>query len=89
MKASPGFVLKNVADEHFLMPSGANINRFGGVILLNGPALLVWEKLREPVSREELLSAILEEYAVDRETASADLDALLERLREYGAVEDT
>ena len=88
MKAKPGFVLRNVVDEFILMPTGDNIGKFNGTVLLNEVSAFVWEKLQNPMSREDLLKAILDEFEVDRATASRDLDALLETLRSYGVIED-
>ena len=88
MKAKPGYILRNVVDEYILMPTGENIGLFNGTVLLNEVSALVWEKLQNPVSREDLLKAILDEFEVDRATASADLDELLKTLRSYGVIED-
>ena len=88
MKAKPGFVLRNVVDEFILMPTGDNIGNFNGTVLLNEVSAFVWQKLQNPMSREDLLRAILDEFEIDRATASADLDALLETLRGYGVIED-
>ena len=88
MKAKPGFVLRNVVDEFILMPIGENIGKFNGTVLLNEVSAFVWEKLQNPLSKEDLLKAILDEFEVDKATASADLDALLETLRGYGVIED-
>lgn len=88
MKAKPGFVLRNVVDEYILMPTGDNISKFNGTVLLNEVSAFVWEKLQNPMSRSDLLSAILDEFEVEKAVASADLDALLETLRGYGVIED-
>lgn len=88
MKARTDFVLRNVVDEYILMPTGNTIGKFKGTVLLNEVSAFVWEKLQNPMSKEDLLKAILEEYEVDKATASADLDALLETLRGYGVIED-
>ncbi len=88
MKAKAGFVLRNVVDEHILMPTGDNIGKFNGTVLLNDVSALVWEKLQNPVSKEDLLKAILDEFEVDKAVAAADLDDLLETLRGFGVIED-
>ena len=88
MKARPGFVLRSIVDELFLMPTGDNIGVFKGTLLLNETAALVWQKLQNPVSRDDLLRAILDELDVEESVAAADLDALLERLRAYDVIED-
>ena len=88
MKVKSGFVLRSVVDEHLVMPTGDNIGVFRGSLLLNDVAALVWEKLSSPVSRDDLLRAILDEYDVEESAAAADLDALLRQLREYDVIED-
>ena len=88
MKAKPGFVLRNVMDEHILMPTGDNMGAFNGVVLLNKVAALVWEKLQTPVSRDDLLRAVLERFNVEEAVASADLDRLLCDMKEKGIIEE-
>ena len=88
MKANPGFILRNVVDEYILMPTGDNIGKFNGTVLLNEVSALVWEKLQNPVSRDDLLKAILDEFEVEKAVAAADLDALLAKLKEYGVISE-
>ena len=88
LKAKPGFVLRNVVDEYILMPTGDNIGKFNGTVLLNEVSALVWEKLQNSVSRDDLLKAILDEFEVEKAVAAADLDALLKRLKEFNVIED-
>ena len=88
MKAKPGFVLRNVVDEYILMPTGDNIGKFNGTVLLNAVSAFVWEKLQNPMSRDDLLKEILDEFEVDRATASADLDILLQTLCGYDVIQD-
>ena len=88
MKAKPGFVLRNVVDEFILMPTGENIGKFNGTVLLNEVSAFVWEKLQNPMSKEDLLRAVLDEFEVEKAVAAADLDALLSTLKEYGVIED-
>lgn len=88
MKAKEGFILRNVVDEHILMPTGDNIGRFNGTVLMNDVSAFIWEKMKNPISREDLLIAILDEFEVEKTIASADLDALLSTLKEYGVIED-
>ncbi len=88
MKAKDGFVLRNVVGEYILMPVGDNIAKFKGTILLNEVSALVWEKLQNPISKADLLQAILDEFEVERAVAAADLDVLLTTLRSYGVIEE-
>ena len=88
MKAKEGFVLREIAGEHLLMPVGDNIGKFSGTILLNRVSAFVWEQLQAPVSRDDLLQAILDRFEVDEKVAAADLDALLEKLTGFGIIEE-
>ncbi|MBR2996003.1 MAG: PqqD family protein [Lachnospiraceae bacterium] len=88
MKAKSGFVLREVVGEYILMPVGENIGHFNGTIIMNDVAALVWKKLQNPVSRDDLLAAILDEFSIWEDVAAADLDKLLEKLKNYGVIEE-
>ena len=88
MKIKQGFTLRRVVDEYMVMPTGENIKRYGGTVVLNDVSAYIYEQLKQPISREDLLSQILEEFDVDAETASADLDVLLEQFRQMDLLEE-
>ena len=88
MRIKDGFVLRNVIDEYVVMPTGDNIAKFAGTVVLNEVSAFLFKQLENPVSRADLLSALLSEYDVDEATAGADLDALLDQFREMGLLED-
>ena len=88
MKIKEGFALRNVLDEHVVMPVGDKIAKFEGAVVLNEVSAFVWEKLQHPISREDLLNAILIEFDVPRKVADDDLDRLLMRFSEYGLLEE-
>lgn len=88
MVAKPGFILRNVVDEHILMPTGDNIGVFGGSVVMNDVSAFVWEKLQNPMSKEDILQAILDEFDVEKDAAEADLDALLAQLKEYDVIDE-
>lgn len=87
MKVKEGFVLRNIADEYILMPVGDNIRHFNGTLLMNEVSAFIWEKLQNPMTSSDLLTAILEEFDVDEATASADLDTVLKELKDYDVIE--
>ena len=87
MKIKEGFVLRNVVDEFIVMPTGDNIAKFEGAVVLNEVSAFIFKQLENPVSREDLLAAMLNEYDVDEATAADDLDALLEKFAEMGVLE--
>ena len=88
MKAKEGFVLRSVSNDYILMPAGENAGRFNGTVVLNDVAAFVWKMLENPVSREDLLLAVMDAYNVEEAVAARDLDALLQKLNAYGVIED-
>jgi len=88
LQACNGFVLRNIADEWLLMPTGDNIRQFGGTVLLNEVSAFIWEKLQQPVTRDGLLKEMLDEYATDEATAAAALDALLAEMKQMGIIQE-
>ena len=88
MKARGGFILRHIAGEYLLAPVGENIKTFDGVAVMNELSAFLWERLQKDVSRQEMLSAVLEEYDVDRETCERDLDTVLKDMLEMGVIEE-
>lgn len=88
MTIKKGFVLRNVVDEYIVMPTGDNIAKFEGAVVLNEVSAFVFKQLENSMSRDDLLMAVLNEYDVDEATAAADLDALLSQFREMNLLEE-
>ena len=89
MRIKDGFILRNVMDEYIVMPAGAQMKEFEGVVVLNGPSAFLWEKMQSDVTRQELVEALLAEYDVDRAVAEKDTEELLKKLDLYGVLEYT
>lgn len=88
MKAKQGFILRNIEDDIVLMPDTDYFGKVSETILLNTVSAFVWMILQNPISRDDLLKAILDNFEVEETVAAADLDMLLEKFREYGVLED-
>lgn len=88
MKIKSGYTLRCVAGEYIVMPTGENITKFDGAVVMNSVAAFVWQKLENGASRDELLVHILDEFDVETRRAEQDLDELLAKLRGYGLLED-
>ena len=70
-----------------LMPVGENIATYKGAVLFNKVSAFIWEKLQNPVSRDDLLTAVLDEYDVEKEVAEKDLDNILQKFDDLGLLE--
>ena len=80
MKIRNGFMLRKVGGQNVVVAVGAASRDFNGIIKLNETGAFLWELLKSERTPEELTEALLAEYAIDRETASADVEAFAERL---------
>ena len=87
MKIKENFTLRHIADEYIVMPTGSSIAKFDGAIALNEVSAFIFEKLLNPMSKEDLVTALLNEYNVDKETATKDIDALISKFEEMGIIE--
>ena len=80
MKIRNGFMLRKVGGQNVVVAVGAASRDFNGIIKLNETGAFLWELLKSERTPEELTEARLAEYDIDRETASADVEAFAERL---------
>ena len=83
MKLKDGFILRTVAGETVVLPTGG-VTNFDMMITLNGTGKFLWEKLEKGTQTEELVAALLEEYDVDEATAKAHVEAFVEKLNGHG-----
>ena len=66
---------------------GENIAKFEGAVVLNEVSAMLYKLLEKSASREDLLTDMLNQYDVDEETASTDLDEILETFEQIGLLE--
>ena len=80
MKIKEGFILRNVAGSFVVVPIGEATLDFNGMMNLNETGAFLFEKMIDGITREDLIKALTEEYDVDEETATADMDAFIEKV---------
>ncbi|MBQ7931603.1 MAG: PqqD family protein [Clostridia bacterium] len=88
MKASNQFILRTIADEHLLIPVGESAISVKGLIALSESGLLLYKKLMDGCSREDLIAALTAEYEVSEEEAAQDTDAFLNQMRQLNMLVD-
>ena len=81
MKLKNGFILREVAGEIVVIPSGDALD-LNMMITLNGTGRFLWELLETGAEADELVQALLAEYDVSPETARQAVDAFIARLKE-------
>lgn len=87
MKKNSEFILRNIAGEVVLVPTGTITQNFNGLITLNSVGAFIWEHLEVAKDKEELVKLILDEYDIDKETAKRDTEAFLEMLLKFNMID--
>lgn len=89
MRVSKDFIMREIAGEFILVPTGAAAAKFNGLITMNEVGKFIFQTLAEEHTTQEVAARIAEEYSVDAGTALTDLEEFLQQLRQIGAlVED-
>lgn len=89
MKAAQGFILREIAGDIILIPSGAAAQKFNGLITINELGAFIWDALQSETTLDAIVEKITEAYEVDAETARADAVEFLDELRKVGGLEDS
>ena len=76
-KVKPGYVLREIADEYLAVPVGTG----GEIVILNPVSKLLWERMQESQTLDELTAAVTDEYEVDPAEARNDILAFLTNLK--------
>ncbi len=87
MKIREGFAKRNIAGSEIVVPVGKNALQFNGMITLNETGAFIWDCLKSETTKQEIVNSLLEEYNVEEQKASADVDKFLALLSENGLLE--
>ena len=85
MKLKDGFVLRSVAGETVVVPTGGDLN-LNMMITLNDTGKFLWESLEKGAEEAELVAALLQEYDVDQQTAENHVALFVKKLIENGFI---
>lgn len=88
MKLKSGFIYRLIAGQHVVVPVGASIVDFNGIITLNETAAFLWNVLREGKEKGDLVAALVNEYDVTEEQAVEDVEEFIRYLEEHKVVEN-
>ena len=81
MKIKEGFLLRQVAGQTVVLPTGDDLD-LNMMITLNGTGAFLWECLQNETTEEELVKALLAEYDVDESTARECVESFVKKLND-------
>ncbi len=79
MKLKDGVIFTKVAEETIVVTVGEAAEAFRGMIKLNSTGAFVAERMLQDTTREELVSALRQEYEIDEETALKAVESIVEK----------
>ena len=83
MKIKDGFLLRSVAGQTVVLPTGDELD-LNLMITLNETGTFLWEHLQEETDENALVSALLAEYDVDEDTARNAVKGFGAKLESHG-----
>lgn len=84
MQIKKEFVLREIAGDYIIIPTGATVLEFNGLITVNEVGVTLWKMLQEEVTMEQLVKSVLDEYDVEEAVAREDIQEFLNKLVEGG-----
>lgn len=83
MKLKDGFIMRDVAGQTVVLPSGEDMD-LNMMITLNDTGKFLWSLLESDKEEADLVSALLAEYDVDEATAKTAVSGFVAKLNENG-----
>ncbi len=87
MKVKPGYILKTIANQHVVIPTGDEAIHFSGMLTLNESGVKLFEQLQIGTTQASLVQYLLDHYDIDQKTAEHDVQLFLEKLHSKGVLE--
>lgn len=76
------YICRTILDKILLFPLGESLGGFQGGILLNNVSYYIWNLLSEEQTKQSIIYAVSNEFNVDVEFISNDIDELIEQFIE-------
>ena len=86
MKLKSGLVLRQIAGENVVLAVGGEV-KLNGMITLNDTGVTLWKCLEQGAELSDLTAALLAEYEVDEQTASAHVRIYVDKLKGLGLID--
>ena len=84
MRIEKEFVLREIAGDYIIIPTGKTVLEFNGLRTVNEVGVTLWNMLQEEVTVDQLVQGVLAEYDVDEEVAREDIQEFLDTLDKGG-----
>lgn len=76
------FAARTVGNEKVLVPLKKSIAQMNSMYTLNEVGAFIWDSIYEQTTSDELVSAIVDEFEIDSETARRDVAQFIQNMQE-------
>ncbi len=80
---STSIVTRKTGNEYVLVPITNNIADMNSVYTLNETGAFIWEKIDGKRDLEEIITALINEYDIDHNSAESDVFSFIENMSKY------
>lgn len=88
MNTNKGVIYRNIAGEHMLIPVGSAAMENNGMFVMTEIGGRIWQLLETGITREEIITALLEEYEVEESVLREDVKKFLQKLADRNLIEE-
>ena len=86
MKIKNGFILRKVGKQYVVAATGEASKSFNGMMRLNEEAAFAFGLLKEDITADALVAALMEKYGSQEEETRSDVAQFLAKLKEADAL---
>lgn len=86
MKINKDFMIREIADETVLVPTGKASQNFNGMISINEVGSFILHNIEDCKNEDEIISRVIDEFEVDENMAREDTREFIEQLLEIGVI---
>ena len=86
MRITKEYILREIAGDYIIIPTGKTVLDFNGLITLNEVGVSLWKMLQNEVTFDDLLQEVLDEYDVEPDVAREDIQGFLAQLVQRGII---
>ena len=86
MKLNKLYVVKNIAGETVIVPTGNAIENFNGLISANEVAGFIWNQVENCETPEDMVKLVMDEFEGDPDVIRKEVLEFLETLRKVGMI---
>ena len=83
---SDSVVSRVIAGETLIVPISKGVGDLASIFSLNPVASTIWAAVSKPVTHEEIVDRILEEFDCDRQLVRSDVQSFLAEMESAGLV---